>query len=62
MWTVMQMWRGFGGAQFHVTKGADDLSEREFHNVEWAVAHFYTQCFFDHFAHAAIVPHTLLPV
>ena len=62
MRTVMQTWRGFEGAQFHITKGVDDLSEREFHKVEWAVAHFYAQCFFDHFARAAIVPHTLPPV
>ena len=40
MRTVMQTWRGFEGAQFHITKGVDDLSEREFHKVEWAVALF----------------------
>ena len=62
MRTVMQTWRGFNGAQFHITKGVDDLSEREFHEVEWAVAHFYTQSFFNHFARAAIVPHTLPPI
>ena len=62
MRTVMQAWRGFNGAQFHVTKGVDGLSEREFREVEWAVAHFYTQSFFDHFARAAIVPHTLPPI
>jgi len=55
----METWRGFTGAKFHVTKGADDLSKEEFLDVEWAVAHFYTQCFFKHFACAAIVPHTL---
>ena len=27
MRTVMQTWRGFNGAQFHITKGVDDLSE-----------------------------------
>ena len=58
----MQTWRGFKGAQFHITKGVDALSEREFHEVESAVAHFYTQCFFDHFARVAIVPHTLPPI
>jgi hypothetical protein len=59
MRTVMETWRGFTGAKFHVTKGLDDLSKEEFLDVEWAVAHFYTQRFFKHFARAAIVPHTL---
>ena len=59
MRTVMETWRGFTGAKFHVTKGADDLSKQEFLDVEWAVAHFYTQCFYKHFSRAAIVPHTL---
>jgi len=59
MMTVMQTWRGYTGAGFHVTKGVDGLSEEEFHDVESAVARFYTQSFFDYFARAAIVPHTL---
>lgn len=62
MRTVMQTWSGFNGAQFHITKRIDDLSEREFREVEWAVAQFYTQSFFDHFARTAIVPHTLPPI
>jgi hypothetical protein len=60
MRTVMQTWRGFKVGQFYITKGVDYLSEQEFQDVEWAVAHFYMQCFFDHFAR--IVPHTLPPI
>ena len=59
MRTVMQTWKGFLGYGFHLTKDVCDLSEREFHELESAVAHFYTQSFYDYFARAAIVPHTL---
>lgn len=58
---VMQSWKGFTGFGFHVAKNANELSEREFHDVESAVANFYTQLFYDYFARAAIVPHTLPP-
>ena len=58
----MQTWKGFTGFGFHVTKDVNDLSEREFYKVETAVAHFYTQSFYDYFARAAIVPHTLPPL
>ena len=37
MQTVMETWRGFTGAKFHITKGADDLSKEEFLDVEWAM-------------------------
>ncbi|KIM34888.1 hypothetical protein M413DRAFT_32942 [Hebeloma cylindrosporum] len=56
---VMKTWRGFTGDQCHLTKGVEELSYTEFCDVKWAVAHFYTQSFFDHFGRAAIVPHTL---
>jgi hypothetical protein len=55
----MQTWKGFPGYGFHLTKDVCDLSEREFHELESVVAHFYMQSFYDYFAHAAIVPHTL---
>ena len=62
MRTLMKTWKGFTGFGFHLAREVNSLSEREFQEVESSVAHLYTQFFYDYFARAAVVPHTLPPL
>jgi len=59
---VMQSWKGINPAAFDIAnQSPPDISDQQAKELEDIVTKYYCQQFFNHFGHAAQVPHHLFP-